>query len=262
MTIFYNELKRGYKNILVWGISIAFILSLCLLLFPDIQEQMTSMSSIFSKFGVFTSAFGLDKLDMGTLMGYYGVECGQILGIGGAFYAGFLGGNMLSKEEEKKTAEFLLTHPVKRSVVIINKLVSSICQIVIVNAIIVICVLLSSAVIREKIDMHSFFLLHLAHILLQIQIFLFCMGISGILNRGGGGMGIGVACAFYFLSMVSKLTTQTEGLGYLTPFTYADSSYIIPYHQIQVDCVLYGFLIAGIMFGIGALTFCRKDIFT
>ena len=60
------------------------------------------------------------------MLGFYAVECGNILGLGGAFYAALCAATVLSKEEKDKTAEFLLTHPVSRVKIITEKLSSKI----------------------------------------------------------------------------------------------------------------------------------------
>ena len=45
------------------------------------------MNEMFSSMGAFSSAFGMDRLNFGTLIGFYATECGNILGLGGAFFA-------------------------------------------------------------------------------------------------------------------------------------------------------------------------------
>ncbi len=75
-------------------------------LFPEMKGQMDSVSDMFASMGSFTEAFGMDRLNFGTLIGFYAVECGNILGLGGAFYASLCAVGILSKEEKDKTAEF------------------------------------------------------------------------------------------------------------------------------------------------------------
>lgn len=76
---------------------------------------MEGVSEMFASMGSFTAAFGMDRISFGTLIGFYAVECGNILGIGGAFFAAMIAINALAKEEKERTAEFLLTQPVSRT---------------------------------------------------------------------------------------------------------------------------------------------------
>ena len=114
MTLVKHELKQSKFSFLIWTLSIGFMIALCVFLYPEMSSQMEDVTDIFASMGSFTAAFGMDRLNFGTLIGFYAVECGNILGLGGAFYAAFCAVAVLSKEEKEKTAEFLLTHPVSR----------------------------------------------------------------------------------------------------------------------------------------------------
>ena len=115
MTVFKLELRQGKTALIVWTAAIGFLLAVCIFLFPEMKEQMDAVSEMFASMGSFSAAFGMDKVGFGTLDGFYAVECGNILGIGGAFFAALIAVNALAKEEKNKTAEFLLTHPVSRT---------------------------------------------------------------------------------------------------------------------------------------------------
>ena len=133
MTVYIKELKQSFKSLCIWTASIGFMLLVCILLFPQMKSEMDSVSSIFANMGGFTAAFGMDKLSFGEIMGFYGVECGNVLGIGGGFFAALTGISALAKEEKEHTAEFLLTHPVSRFSVVTQKLLSILTQIFILN---------------------------------------------------------------------------------------------------------------------------------
>ena len=112
---------------------------MCVLMFPDMKSQMDDVNEMFSSMGNFTSAFGMDQLNFGTITGFYAVEGGNILAIGGAFFAAITGISALLKEEKDRTAEFLLTHPVTRVKVVMEKLLSVVAIITILNIIVFVC---------------------------------------------------------------------------------------------------------------------------
>ena len=124
MTITRHELRQGRNAFLVWTFFIAFLLAICIIIFPEMKGEMAGVSKIFSAMGAFTAAFGMDRLDFGSLIGYYSIECGNVLGICGALYAALCAVDILSKEERGKTAEFLLTHPVSRARILTEKLLA------------------------------------------------------------------------------------------------------------------------------------------
>ena len=135
MTFVKHELRQGKASFLVWTASIGFLLAICIFLFPEMKGQMEGINDMFASMGSFTQAFGMDRLNFGTLIGFYAVECGNILGLGGAFYASVCAVGILSKEEKDKTAEFLLTHPVSRKRVMTEKLIAVLIQITAMNII-------------------------------------------------------------------------------------------------------------------------------
>ena len=136
MTITRHEIRRGKIPFLIWTGAIAFLLATCIFLYPEMKGQMGSIGDMFSSMGSFTAAFGMDKLNFGTLIGYYAIECGNVLGLGGAFYAALLAVAMLAKEEKDRTAEFLLTHPVSRVRVVSEKLFAVFLQVTALNIVI------------------------------------------------------------------------------------------------------------------------------
>ena len=136
MTLVKHELKQGKVSFWIWTASIGFLLAICVFLFPEMKGQMDGISDIFASMGSFTQAFGMDRLNFGTLIGFYAVECGNVLGLGGAFYAALCAVGILSKEEKDKTAEFLLTHPVSRVRIITEKLAAVLIQLTAMNIII------------------------------------------------------------------------------------------------------------------------------
>ena len=85
MTLVKHELKQNKISFLIWTISISFLLTICIFLFPEMKGQMDNLNDMFASMGPFTAAFGMDRLNFGTLIGFYSVECGNILGLGGGF---------------------------------------------------------------------------------------------------------------------------------------------------------------------------------
>lgn len=99
MILTKHELKQGELSLLIWTLSIGFLIAVCIFLFPEMKSQMEDVNKIFASMGSFTAAFGMDRLNFGTLTGFYSIECGNILGLGGAFFATLTAASILAKEE-------------------------------------------------------------------------------------------------------------------------------------------------------------------
>lgn len=260
MTIYIKELKQSFKSLCIWTASIAFMMLVCVLLFPEMKGEMDSVSSIFANMGGFTAAFGMDKLSFGQLMGFYGIECGNVLGIGGGFFAALAGISVLANEEKERTAEFLLTHPISRVSIIAQKLLSVLTQVVILNIVVVAVSLISAAVINESFEMKEFILLHVAYLIMQLEISCICFGISAFIRRGSIGIGLGLALAFYFMNLVCNMTEQAEFLRYITPYAYAEASNIISEGKLDTVLIVIGIIIAVIGAVVGFIKYTKKDI--
>ena len=78
MILIKHELKQGWKSLAVWTASIGFFIIICVFLYPEMKGEMEDMNEMFSSMGAFSSAFGMDRLNFGTLIGFYATECGNI----------------------------------------------------------------------------------------------------------------------------------------------------------------------------------------
>ncbi|MGN0592280.1 MAG: ABC transporter permease subunit [Ruminococcus sp.] len=260
MTIYRKELKQAIKSWGIWTSCIALMMAICILMFPEMKGEMDSISSVFANMGGFSAAFGMDQLNFGELMGFYGVECGNVLGIGGGFFAALAGISVLAGEEKEHTAEFLLTHPVSRFSVLTQKLLSVLTQIIAMNILIVIFSFLSAAIIGESLQLREWLLLHTAYLIMQMEIACICFGISAWIRHSGIGIGLGLALALYFMNIICNISEQAEFLRYITPYAYSEASSILS--ESNLDWCLIGtgsvFALAGI--GAAYLKYTRKDI--
>lgn len=260
MMIYIKEMKQNIKAFLIWTTAIAFMMLVCIMMFPEMKNEMDSISNVFANMGGFTAAFGMDKLNFGELMGFYGIECGNIIGLGGSFFAALLGISALSKEEKDRTAEFLLTHPVSRFSVITQKLLSVLTQVVLMNIIVMAVSYAATAIIGEELQVREFVLLHLAYLIMQFEIACICFGISAFIRRGSIGIGLGLALTFYFINIICNISDSAKFLRYITPFAYTEASTIISESKLDTGLITIGTLIAVAGFTLSYLKYMKKDI--
>lgn len=260
MTLIRHELKQGWKSFMIWTISIGLFVVICVFMYPQMGNEMEDVNDMFSSMGAFTAAFGMDRLNIGTLIGFYAVECGNILGIGGAFFAALIGISALAKEEKERTAEFLLTHPVSRAHIITEKLAAIMFQIIIMNIVIFLLSATSIVMIGENIPWKELCLLHLSYLLVQIELAGICFGISAFLRTGGLGIGLGIATVMYFLNIVANISESAQFLKYITPYGYAEGADIIADMSLDIGKVLPGMIFAVVGITLAYWEYSRKDI--
>ena len=260
MTMVKQELRRGHTQLVIWTAAVGALLAVCVLLFPEMKGEMAQVSDIFASMGSFTKAFGMDRLDFGTLIGFYGVECGNVLGLGGAFFASLLGIAALSSEESGHTAEFLLTHPVTRARVLAEKLVAVLVQVLIFNAVIALIAVGSICLVGEPLPGRELVLLHTAYLVMQLELALICFGLSAFLRRGALGVGLGMATVAYFLNLVANIADSASWLKYVTPFGYTESADIVSAGRLDVGMLALGLCVGAAIALAGSVYYARKDI--
>ena len=260
MTLLKHEFRMGQKALAIWTAAIGAFIACCVFLFPEMAGQMKMVSNIFASMGAFTAAFGMDRLNFGTLTGFYAIECGNILGIGGAVFAAFTASNLLSKEEKDRTAEYLLTHPVTRAQVVAGKLAALLLQTLVLNLVVFLLAAVSVAAIGYDIPWKELLLLHGSCLLVQIELEGICFGISAFLRRSGMGVGMGIAICMYALNIVANLTDKVKFLKYITPFAYAEGADILTAGKLDGKLVAIGMVITAAGIAAAFWQYCRKDI--
>ena len=260
MTLYRHEMKRSTLALVIWTAAIAFMLGVTVIIYPEMATEMDKMTDMFANMGSFSDAFGLDQLNFGEFIGYFAVECGNTLGLGGSIFAAILGISALSSEERNGTAEFLLTHPLKRSAVVTSKLLSVLSQVIVLNLVtFLVCVVMALAIGEGK-AIDTMALIFLPYVILQIEIASVTFGISAFIRKGAMPVGIGIAFGLYFINILSNITKELEFLRYLTPFSYADGGYIVKNNALEYPLILIGVAVAIVGVASAFIKYTKKDI--
>ena len=260
MTIIRHELRQGRTSFLVGTCAVSFFLAVCVLIFPEFKDSMSAFNTLFASMGAFTAAFGMDKLNFGTLIGYYAIECGNVLGLCGAFYAALISVSMLSKEEHDRTAEFLFTHPVSRKRVLTEKLAAIFLQITAMNLIVYVVSVVSILLIGEPVPWKTLNLLHAAYLIMQYELAGICYGISAFMRRGSAGAGLGAAVTLYVMNLAANMTGSAAFLKYITPYGYCDGAGIVSTGSLDGGMIAIGVSVGCAGIAAAYLHYLKKDI--
>ena len=259
MTIFKKELRSGGLSFLVWSVLIGGLMAVCVAIYPSMSDSMGEVSALFAGMGDFSAAFGLDKLQFGTILGFYGTECGNILGLGGAFYAAITAMGLLTGEEGGHTAEFLLTHPVSRLRVCLEKLAALLVLILGLNLVCFACGAGGILAIGEDVEWGDLLRYHGALLLMELEVGALCFGLSAFLRRGGPGLGMGLAALLYFMGLLVNLDQDLDWLRFVTPYYYADAARVFA-GEALAGPVATGSALGVLGAALGMWQYDRKDI--
>lgn len=260
MTLFGHELRQGRIALAVWTLCIGFFVLVCVMMYPEFEGQMEEVGAMFASMGGFTAAFGMDRLNIGTLIGFYAIECGSIIGLGGAMYAALTGVGALAREESGRTAEFLLTHPIARPRVVAAKLAAVAAQVLALDLACFVFGVLSVVMIGHEVPWQDLLLLHEAYLLLHLELAALCFGLSAFVRRGGPGIGLGLAVALYFLNLIANAAPAADWLNYVTPFAYTDGADLLTEGALDPALVWPGLLYGAAAILLAFIKYSRKDI--
>lgn len=258
MVLFRHEWRQGRLALLIWTCAVAGLLGVCVLIYPEMAAQIEGIDSLFSNMGSFSAAFGMDRIHFGSFPGYFAVECGNVLGLGGALFAALLGIGALAGEAG--TADFLLTHPVSRLRVAMEKLGAVVTQLGLFTLCSAAVTALCTAIVGQHPPIKPMALLFLAHFLMQAQIALVTFSLSAFLRQKNAGAGLGLAVLFYFLNLLANLTQKAAFLKYLTPFAFTEGADILTEQALNARYLFSGLGFALAALALGIAHFRRKDI--
>jgi len=263
VNIYWRELSVNRKAMLIWSVILAGLGILVLAFFPTIAQQAESIQQLMAGMPKgLMEAFGMEKISVTDIMGYYATKQYTTLTLFGSIYAIILASGILSKEENDKTIEFLLSKPVSRSKIISAKLLSIITIIIIFNLLITVIMYISlEAVKTADYSLKVFLLLSLAVLLLQLTFA--CLGFlaSVIIRRSQNVLpfSLGLVMVSYFLGIASVLSEKLDFLKYLSPFKYVDAVDILSQQRIDPTYLVIMVLIDVIAVAMSYYLYRRKD---
>jgi ABC-2 type transport system permease protein len=165
----------------------------------------------------------------------------------GSIYAVMLAGNMLSKEHNEKTIEFLLSRPITRSGIVTQKLLAIFTNLLIFNLAIAIANYIGFKMADAEFDIRVFILLSVAPFLLHLVFASFAFLLSSQMKKSRNIVSISLGLVFimYFLDILSSISDKLESLKYITPYEYVDPVEIVINKSISTT---YLGIMAGVIF--------------
>ena len=248
--IFKHELKINLRSFLIWTLTIAITDFGFMLMYPSLQDSLKKATDVYSNMGALTAAFGMDRLSMASPLGFYGIEVGAILSLGGALFAAILGTGILSKEEGGHTSEYLFTLPYSRITITVQK----------VAAVNMLFGFLSFPLINAPIELKELLLYHAAQFTMHIEVASICVLLSAFLKKVSLGSGLGIALLLYFLDMMSRILSQLEFAKYITPFYYSNAADIMVNQKIDSMLLTIGVGLTLLCIFVGTWYYNKRDL--
>ncbi len=260
LTIFQHEMKTYIKSLCIWSICVGGMGLCCILLFSSMKESIDSMAENFASMGAFSDAFGMSQLSIATMAGFYATEIGTIHGLGGAMFAAIISTNMLSKEEDGHTSEFLFSLPISRKKAVAAKWCAAMVHIILFNIICVCIYKLGIVILGEEISDREFLLYHIMQILMQLEIAAICYAISACIKKSKLGFGLGIVLLLYAFDMITRVIPDLSDYKIITPFSYANAADVLSTGEIYNEAAILGIVILTFSVCISHVVYSGRDL--
>lgn len=262
MNIFKFEMKALFKSTLYWTISLVAVTFLFLCLYPAFSVNADVVRELFKGFppGVL-AAFGLDLNIFFSISGFYSFLFIYVMLIGG-IQAIQYGLGVFSKESRMKTADFLMTKPVKRLTIVLAKLSAVLLNLVFTNAIFILFANFAISIIADSdysvitVNLQSLSLFFVQLIFMSIGIFyaVYAKRVKSVIS-----ISFSTVFGFFAISMLGAVIGDDK-VRYLSPFKYFEPEYLIIHESYETKFLWITLL--WVLVGVGFATwhFIHKEI--
>ena len=261
MNIYLRELKAHRKSVVLWSLFIFVFVIMGMQKYASMNaagaEEFIKIMDELPK--SIKAAFGMNKLDVTTLMGYYSVLYIYIVLMMG-IQSSMLGSNIISKEEKEKTSEFLMTKPITRKQVLISKILAGSTIIIFLNILLFASSLFILSYLDGDLSLYKLLLLNIGLLFIQLLFMVLGVLISSFKAKKSTNYTMMALIFTYFLSIIIDIWDKLKVLSIFTPFKYFDSKQIIPNNSLNILYVILSIILIIIMLLISFNKYNKRDL--
>ncbi|MDO5568794.1 MAG: ABC transporter permease subunit [bacterium] len=253
--MFKREMRINLKSFIIWTSILIILFLIVFLIYPSIINNeniklIDEMMQLFPK--EMLKSFNMDISSIDSAFGWVKTEGFIFILLITGIYSGILGSSILSKEENDKTVEYLSSLPIKRSSIVINKMLVGIIYIFLMIIILGIFNYIGLS-LSGNFDKKLYLILSITPLLSSIVIFNLCLYLSTYSHKTNKTLVLSLGLVFisYFLQILSELSNETEVLKYFSIFTLTDIRNIIITGTINPIMIIISLIISV---GLGVAT--------
>ena len=259
-----REFKVNFKSFIIWLAILIIIFLVVYLVYPYIitDETMKSIDEMMTIFpeGVL-KAFNMDITSISSAYGWFKSEGFTFILLIFGIYSSLLGSNILLKEEDDKTIEYLSFLPIKRSKIVTSRVITGISYILIM--VILFCLFnYVSLLLSGSFNQKEFLLLSITPIFVSLPLFALSLFISTFFHNSKKVIGIPLGIVFisYILSVLSEISDKVKFLKYTSIYTLADIRNVMESCSINTLMIIISFIITAIFIMLTYIRYNKKEL--
>ena len=262
--LFVREFKNNLKGSVITSLIVVLYTAFSLLIYSSMQENISKIKEFYYIMPEsFQEAFNFHINQWDNVLGFYITYFVYFVPIITGCYSIILGTRILSKEEQNKTAEFLLSRPLSRNQIISSKLITFFIHILGINLLAFSTGLFGSGIVSGwEFKIISLIILHTYGLLICLLFGLLGFFITVVMKRAKSitGIGIGIVLGTYFFDVMIRVFGEVQFLLYLTPFKYINLEAHTPNYGFDAWRLIYFIGFSGLLIILSYLFYRRKDI--
>lgn len=261
--VFLKTLRDKRKAIFWWAIGITIFLLYICFAYPYIQKSTVDWNEMFAQLpeGLQAAVLG-ENIDLASAEGFFNAEVFNLaLPILLLIFAIGLGSSMILREEEEGTLDLLLSNPITRRRVLIEKYLAMTGLVFILGIVVWACIVLFSKIFGFELGMMRVAAATLSAVLLGLAFGTLALMLGCL--TGKRGLSIGVASAIgiasYFINSMSLVIKALEPVRGLSLFYYHVSPDPLR-NGFSIKHSLVLFLISAIFLLVSLFAFQRREL--
>ncbi len=262
MSVFRFEFKQSIRSTLVWCFGLTLIVLIFMFFYPVYANDIETMKPLFEKLPeLVLKSLGVNIETLFTALGFYTFILLYIQLVT-SIQAIMLGLGIVGKEVRLKMSDFLLTKPMTRANVLIQKSLAVFAHIGITWVYLsAISYGMLMIVKTESLNMKAFALFALSTLLLQILFAGLGILIAVLIRKLKSVVGVAMSVVFsLFVMNLMQAILDEPWLRYLSPFQWFDKTYIFYNTSYEWPMVGMWVLVTGVSLVGAYVVFTRKDI--
>lgn len=262
MNIYARELKMNFKSSASYFIAACLISSMMMSFYSLLQADLKGFVDILDNFPAPMKAImGINVALFTSPIGYYAFIF-TFVSILFAIQSIGIGAGIFSKEIREKTADFLMTKPVSRVSIFLQK-ISAAASLLLFSGILY-SVIIGTIIFlfsKSEFDTGLFVKISLSLLILQQTFLAIGTAISQILPKIKSVLpiAVGVGSFFYAISAFA-VTSDDDKLRFMTPFQYNRADSVIFSGDLELKFIISAILVVLICTVFALIRFIKKDI--
>ncbi|MFC7045854.1 ABC transporter permease [Halobacteriaceae archaeon GCM10025711] len=257
------EARRRLRGSFVMAVAIGLFALLIVGVFPSMQASGADFEAYIENLPpAVREGFGVSSSAITTVEGFLATEIYQfiwvlLLGL----YMAYVAGGTIAGDVESGRMDLILATPVSRSKVLVEKYLSLLSPILLLNLLVPLFVYGGVIAIDETIDFVSLVAVHL----LSIPYLLLCAAIglllSVLVSREDLAQRGGIAAVFFlFVTETVTVDTDFEWLGAISPTRYYDTAQILVEETYDLGGAAILLAAAFVLLAISQFVFTESDL--